>query len=84
MAGPERHWLVRLRRGLVLVVASGCTDRTVPRAREAAGGDPRVRVLEQARREGKAAAITAFLATVRDADLVARRGSTDRRQRPRR
>ena len=38
----------------VTVVASGCTDRTVPRAREAAGGDPRVRVLEQPRREGKA------------------------------
>jgi len=62
----------------VTVVASGCTDRTVPRAREAAGGDPRVRVLEQARREGKAAAITAFLATVRDADLVALVGADTR------
>jgi cellulose synthase/poly-beta-1,6-N-acetylglucosamine synthase-like glycosyltransferase len=62
----------------VTVVASGCTDATVPRAREAAGDDPRVRVLEQARREGKAAAITAFLATVRDADLVALVGADTR------
>jgi cellulose synthase/poly-beta-1,6-N-acetylglucosamine synthase-like glycosyltransferase len=62
----------------VTVVASGCTDATVPRARLAAGDDPRVRVLEQARREGKAAAITAFLATVRDADLVALVGADTR------
>jgi biofilm PGA synthesis N-glycosyltransferase PgaC len=62
----------------VTVVASGCTDATVPRAREAAAGDPRVRVLEQGRREGKAAAITAFLSTVRDADLVALVGADTR------
>src|SRR5262245_28643442 len=62
----------------VTVVASGCTDATVPRAREAGAGDPRVRVLEQARREGKAAAITEFLATVREADLVALVGADTR------
>ncbi len=71
-AGPH----VRLHS--VTVVASGCTDATVPRAREAAGRDPRVRVLEQARREGKATAITAFLDTVRDADLVALVGADTR------
>ena len=71
-AGPH----VRLHS--VTVVASGCTDATVPRAREAAGSDPRVRVLEQARREGKAAAISAFLETVRDADLVALVGADTR------
>jgi len=62
----------------VTVVASGCTDATVPRAREAGAGDPRVRVLEQARREGKAVAITEFLATVREADLVALVGADTR------
>ena len=71
-AGPH----VRLHS--VTVVASGCTDATVPRAREAAGRDPRVRVLEQSRREGKATAITAFLDTVRDADLVALVGADTR------
>jgi biofilm PGA synthesis N-glycosyltransferase PgaC len=62
----------------VTVVASGCTDATVPRAREAAGTDPRVRVLEQRRREGKAAAITAFLASVPDAEMVALAGADTR------
>jgi glycosyltransferase involved in cell wall biosynthesis len=71
-AGPH----VRLHS--VTVVASGCTDATVPRARQAAGSDPRVRVLEQARREGKATAITAFLDTVREADLVALVGADTR------
>jgi glycosyltransferase involved in cell wall biosynthesis len=39
----------------VVVVASGCTDDTVARARHAAGDDRRVRIIEQPRREGKAA-----------------------------
>jgi cellulose synthase/poly-beta-1,6-N-acetylglucosamine synthase-like glycosyltransferase len=54
----------------VTVVASGCTDDTVARAREAGAGDPRFGVLEQQHREGKAAAITAFLRTVPAADRV--------------
>ncbi len=54
----------------ITVVASGCTDDTVARAREAGGGDPRFQVLEQERREGKAAAISAFLRTVPGADRV--------------
>src|SRR5262245_35792982 len=54
-AGPH----VRIR--AAMVVASGCTDGTAARAREAAAGDARVRVLEQPRREGKAVAINAFL-----------------------
>jgi glycosyltransferase involved in cell wall biosynthesis len=45
----------------VFVVASGCTDATVPRAREVAAEDSRVRVIEQPRREGKASAINLFL-----------------------
>ncbi len=51
------------------VVASGCTDRTVDRVREAAASDPRVRLLEQTRREGKASAINTFLQSVPDGDL---------------
>jgi cellulose synthase/poly-beta-1,6-N-acetylglucosamine synthase-like glycosyltransferase len=47
--------------GRVTVVASGCTDDTVAQARAAAGTDPRFRLLQQARRQGKAAAITALL-----------------------
>ena len=54
----------------VTVVASGCTDDTVPRARVAAAGDPRFVVLEQDVREGKAAAITALLGSLRKEDKV--------------
>ncbi len=54
----------------VTVVASGCTDDTVAQARRAGGDDPRFRVLEQDRREGKAAAITALLRSLADEDPV--------------
>src|SRR4051794_11165713 len=46
----------------LIVVASGCEDGTVPIVREIAGRDPRVRLIEQPEREGKAAAINLFLA----------------------
>lgn len=45
----------------VVVVASGCADATVPRAREVAAADSRVLVIVQPRREGKASAINLFL-----------------------
>jgi biofilm PGA synthesis N-glycosyltransferase PgaC len=45
----------------LIVVASGCEDRTVPVVRELAGRDPRVRLIEQERREGKASAINLFI-----------------------
>jgi len=45
----------------IVVVASGCTDDTVPRAKAVAAAHPRVAVLEQERREGKASAINLFL-----------------------
>ncbi len=54
----------------VTVVASGCTDGTVSRARVAAADDPRFRTLEQTRREGKAAAITALLGSLKKEDPV--------------
>lgn len=45
----------------VIVVASGCTDNTVPIVEEIARRNPRVRLLTQEKREGKASAINLFL-----------------------
>ena len=53
--GPSVH-LVE-----VIVVASGCTDRTVPTVTDIALQEPRVRLCIQEKREGKASAINLFL-----------------------
>ena len=45
----------------VVVVASGCTDRTVPMVAALAIREPRIRLYVQAQREGKASAINLFL-----------------------
>lgn len=45
----------------VIIVASGCTDRTVPIVAEIAGKEARVRLRIQEKREGKASAINLFL-----------------------
>lgn len=45
----------------LIVVASGCEDRTVPIVSEIVSQDPRVRLIEQERREGKASAINLFI-----------------------
>jgi glycosyltransferase involved in cell wall biosynthesis len=45
----------------VIVVASGCTDRTAPIVAEIAFQEPRVRLYIQEKREGKASAINLFL-----------------------
>lgn len=45
----------------VIVVASGCTDRTVPIVADLALAQPRVRLCVQEQREGKASAINLFL-----------------------
>lgn len=45
----------------VIVVASGCTDRTVPIVEEISQQEPRVRLYVQDKREGKASAINIFL-----------------------
>jgi poly-beta-1,6-N-acetyl-D-glucosamine synthase len=45
----------------VIVVASGCTDRTVPLVAEIALQETRVRLCIQEKREGKASAINLFL-----------------------
>src|SRR5258708_8816483 len=45
----------------VIVVASGCTDRTVPTVAEIALQEPRARLCIQEKREGKASTINLFL-----------------------
>ncbi len=45
----------------IIVVASGCTDRTVPIVQEVAKQEPRVHLYIQEKREGKASAINLFL-----------------------
>jgi biofilm PGA synthesis N-glycosyltransferase PgaC len=45
----------------VIVVASGCTDRTAQIVAEIARDDPRVRLIVQEHREGKASAINLFI-----------------------
>ena len=45
----------------IIVLASGCTDNTEAIARECAARDPRIRLLMQPCREGKASAINLFL-----------------------
>lgn len=45
----------------VIVIASGCTDRTIPIVSEIALQDPRVQLCIQEKREGKASAINLFL-----------------------
>jgi glycosyltransferase involved in cell wall biosynthesis len=45
----------------VIVIASGCTDRTVPIVAEIALQEPRIRLCIQEKREGKASAINLFL-----------------------
>lgn len=68
----------------VIVVASGCTDETVPIAKAFSERDSRVRVIEQARREGKASAINVFMQNARSplllmfgADVILKDGSVE-------
>lgn len=54
----------------VIVVASGCQDRTVPIAADIATRESRVRIIEQKRREGKASAINLFIGAAKCPVLV--------------
>lgn len=45
----------------IIVVASACTDRTVPIVREFVARDARVKLIEQTKREGKTSAVNVFL-----------------------
>ena len=68
----------------LIVVASGCTDATVPIVAALARTDARVRLLVQERREGKASAINLFLGAARaplllmvGADVLVKDGMID-------
>lgn len=54
----------------VIVVASGCTDNTVPLVEEMMKNDSRLSLIVQERREGKASAINLFLQQARSSILI--------------
>jgi len=60
----------------IIVVASGCTDRTVPIVQEYMARDPRIRLFVQERREGKTSAVNVFLRHAREEICVLESGDT--------
>jgi poly-beta-1,6-N-acetyl-D-glucosamine synthase len=54
----------------IVIVASGCTDDTIAISRGWQDRDPRINVLVQPRREGKASAVNLFLSRAREPVLV--------------
>ena len=60
----------------IIVVASACTDRTVPIVREQMALDPRITLIEQERREGKTSAINLFLQAAQSDICVLESGDT--------
>lgn len=60
----------------IIVVASGCTDRTEEIVREYVDRDPRVQLRVQEKREGKTSAINVFLAHAREKICVLESGDT--------
>ncbi|GAB4564351.1 MAG: hypothetical protein Kow0047_14030 [Anaerolineae bacterium] len=60
----------------IIVVASGCTDRTVPIVQSYMEKDPRIRLFVQERREGKTSAINVFLKHAREDICVLESGDT--------
>jgi biofilm PGA synthesis N-glycosyltransferase PgaC len=60
----------------IVVVASACTDNTVPIIKEFMAKDARVLLIEQERREGKTAAINEFLAVAQCEVCVIESGDT--------
>ncbi|HXF61696.1 MAG TPA: glycosyltransferase [Caldilineaceae bacterium] len=60
----------------IIVVASACTDRTVPIVREFMARDPRIRLIEQEKREGKTSAVNLFLGAATSDICVLESGDT--------
>ncbi len=60
----------------IIVIASGCTDNTVPIVERYAAQYPLIRLIVQPRREGKTAAINLFLAHAREDICVLESGDT--------
>lgn len=60
----------------IIVVASACTDRTVPIVREFVSRDPRIKLIEQEKREGKTSAVNLFLGAAQCDICVLESGDT--------
>ncbi len=60
----------------IIVVASGCTDRTEEIVRDYMEKDPRIRIYVQEQREGKTSAINVFLAHAKEKICVLESGDT--------
>jgi biofilm PGA synthesis N-glycosyltransferase PgaC len=60
----------------IIVVASGCTDRTEEIVRDYMTKDPRIQLQVQARREGKTSAINVFLAHAQERICILESGDT--------
>ena len=60
----------------IIVVASGCTDRTEEIVQEYMAQDPRIRLYVQQQREGKTSAINVFLAHAQEKICVLESGDT--------
>jgi poly-beta-1,6-N-acetyl-D-glucosamine synthase len=60
----------------IIVVASGCTDNTIPIVESYIARNPRIRLFVQAKREGKTAAINVFLANAKEDICVLESGDT--------
>jgi biofilm PGA synthesis N-glycosyltransferase PgaC len=60
----------------IIVVASGCTDNTVPIIQEFVAQDTRVKLFVQEKREGKTAAMNLFLQTAQESICVWQSGDT--------
>ena len=71
----EQH-LHRVEIAEIIVVASACTDRTVPIIQQYMARDARIKLIEQPRREGKTSAINLFLAAVQTEICVLESGDT--------
>ena len=60
----------------IIVVASGCTDRTEEIIRQYEQRDPRIKLFSQAKREGKTSAINVFLTNAHEKICVLESGDT--------
>ena len=60
----------------IIVVASGCTDNTVPIIERVAAENPAIKLIVQPKREGKTAAINLFLANAKEDICVLESGDT--------
>lgn len=71
----EQH-LHRVEIAEIIIVASACTDRTVPIVQQYMARDPRIKLIEQPKREGKTSAINLFLAEAQSDICVLESGDT--------